>query len=100
MLPDFVAVHRRALTALDVLTPSERECLAAKFMALRNLPAEEWARQGVRQTQPPIHVVRVTNNLLVFFSVLPEDRFLIQDFVRQETLDRFFTHPQKPVVQT
>jgi hypothetical protein len=32
--------------------------------------------------------------------VLPDNRFLIQDFVRQETLDRFFTTPAAPVPQT
>jgi hypothetical protein len=100
MLPDFVAVHRRALTALDALSPSEHECLAAKFSALQNLPAEEWNRQGVRQAKPPVYVMQVTNNLLVFFSALPENRFLIQDFVRQETLDRFFAQEQKPLVAT
>jgi hypothetical protein len=100
VLPDFIAVHRRASTALDALSPCERQCLTTKFLALRALPAEEWSRQGVHQVNAPVHYLRVTNNLLVFFSSLPELRFLIQDFVRQETLDRFFTAPQEPVPQT
>jgi hypothetical protein len=100
MLPDFVIVHRRASTALDALSKSERDAIAAMFAALRDLPSKEWAREGVYQPSATIPFVRVTPNLLVFFSVLPDGRFLIQDFVRQETLDRFFATPQEPVTQT
>jgi hypothetical protein len=100
MLPDFLGVHRRASTALDALSRAERDSLAAKFTALRGLPVEEWAREGVQQLNAPVHFVRLTANLLVFFSVLPEGRFLIQDFVRQETLDRFFASPHQEVAQT
>jgi hypothetical protein len=42
MLPDFVAVHRRATTALETLSHAERDSLAAKLTALHNLPASEW----------------------------------------------------------
>ena len=101
MLPDFVTVHRRASTAFDVLSEAERDNLAAKFTALHGLPAKGWAQQGVRQTQTkdPWYVVQVTSSLLAFFSVLPDERFLIEDFVRQELLDRYFSSPAKPVAQ-
>jgi hypothetical protein len=100
MLPDFVAVHRRASTALDALLQREHDCLAAKFTALRDLPATEWAKEGVREQNGSVRRVPVTGDLFALFSVLPDHRFLIQDFVRQETLDRFFTASAAPVPQT
>ena len=100
MLPDFVTVHRRASTALDALSQRERDCLAAKFTALRDLSAAEWAKEGVREQNGSVRRVRITGDLFALFSVLPDNRFLIQDFVRQETLDRFFTASVAPVPQT
>jgi hypothetical protein len=100
MLPDFVVVHRRALTALDILSEAERTALAAKFTALHNLPATDWAREGVLRAKPPVHFVRVDDNLVAFFSQLPDGGFLIEDVVRPETLERFFGATYEPVPQT
>jgi hypothetical protein len=99
MLPDFVAVHRRASTAFDALSPAERDRVAATFAALRDRPAEEWPREGVHPSNGSVQFVRATPNLLVFFSVRPGGRFLIEDFVRQETLDRFFGTPHEPAAK-
>jgi len=90
MLPDFIEVHRRAGTAFDLFPEGERKSIAAKFTALHNLAPEEWDREGVQRRDRPVHLVPVTAEHLAFFSVLPDGRFLIQDFVSQEFLNRYF----------
>jgi len=100
MLPDFVEIHERAFPALGFLSSAERAGVTAKFIALRHLPFEEWSREGVRQAKAPVYTLRVPPKLVVFFSVLPGDRFLIEDFVNKERLETYFSWPQEPVAQT
>ncbi|MCI0465039.1 MAG: hypothetical protein L0Z62_49595 [Gemmataceae bacterium] len=100
-LPDFVTVHRRALTPLDVLKPAERESLGTKFAALHSLPVERWSEVEARRLKPEdsTYVVRVTPQLLAFFSPQPGGGFLIEDFVRPELLERYFAPSRESVGQ-
>jgi hypothetical protein len=102
MQPDYVTVHRRALSAVDLLSPEERQAVWRKFAALRELPGERWSQERVRRTKPDgqVFVVPVTPNLLVFFSILPENGFLIEDFVRPGRLEQFFGRHPESVPQT
>jgi hypothetical protein len=97
VLPDNVTIDRRALLAFDSLTPQEQEAVASKFRALAKAPVEEWGRLGVRQLDHSdwTHFLAVDSSLRVFFSVEAES-FIIQDFVRQETLDRYFRPAATP----
>lgn len=90
-IPGFVDVHPRALAAFQSLPDEERAKVAERFQAIRPLPPERWAHQGVRplKDDPNVYLSPVGPSLLLFFSVTT-DGFLIEDFVRQETLDRFF----------
>ena len=99
LLPDYLSIHRRADPALYSLSPAERESLLAKFAALRNLPPERWAEQGVRKLRPdnPLRLVPFTSELLVFFTPQPEGGFLIEDFVSQGFLDLHARTTQVPV---
>jgi hypothetical protein len=102
MQPDYVTVHRRALSAVDLLSPEEREAVWGKFATLRELPGERWPQEGVRRTKPDgqVFVAPATPDLLVFFSVEPENGFLIEDFAPPGRLEYFLgTHPES-VAQT
>jgi hypothetical protein len=48
-------------------------------VGVRRLDDEAWT-----------HLLRVTTSLLLFFSV-HDGQFVIEDFVRQATLDRYFS---------
>jgi hypothetical protein len=104
MLPDFVDVHYRASTALDRLTPDQFEAVTVKFTTLRQLPVEDWQREGVRLVKAPVYAVRLARgDLNVFFSPQPQGRFLIEDFASQERLDwvaESFARSQKQVSPT
>jgi hypothetical protein len=95
--PDYVTVHRRALSAVDLLAPEEQRAVWGKFAALRELPAERWPQEGVRRTKPddPVFVMPATPNLFVYFSVVPDNGFVLEDFVRPGRLEHFLgTHPE------
>jgi hypothetical protein len=94
-----VNVHRRATTAVDLLSASERESLFARLEALKGVPADLWAEQGARRLEPnePDYLVRVTSDLLALVSADGPGRLTLQDLVRQERLDRFFTARRESV---
>jgi hypothetical protein len=100
MLPDFITIHQRALPAFDIISAGERDAVVTKITALRDLPKAQWATEGVHRGKGPVYFMTVGEDLVVFFSVLPDRRFVIEDFVRQETLERFFATSQKSAAQT
>jgi len=102
MAPDFVSIHRRALPAVDLLSEVEREAVWQKFRILHTLPRDRWASEGVRRASgdPVIYLVNATPSRVVFFSVPADGAFLLEDFVRQEMLDRYFRKPAESGVLT
>jgi hypothetical protein len=92
MKPKFVTIHRRAELTVDRLKPKERRAVWEKFKTLRNLPPERWPEEGVRRTkpdEPPVFIVPVTPDLFVYFSVVPENGFVLEDFVSRGRLEFF-----------
>jgi hypothetical protein len=100
MPPDFITIHNRALAAFDIISGAEREATVAKLTALRDLPRAQWAKEGVRRGKGTVYHMTVGEDLVVFFSVLPDRRLVIEDFARQAMLDQFAATPPQPAAKT
>lgn len=95
-----LTIQSRARGAFESLSPEDRDAVQAKFLALSQTPSIDWPAHGVRRLDDPwTYVARVTDSLLAFFTT-DAGRFQIEDFVRQETLDRYFTPRKTPVGQS
>ena len=101
MQPEFVRLHRRVVASITTLEPTEREALWRKLTALHNLPPDRWSEEGVTLLpgDDQVYFVPVTDSLRTFISRMPEGGILIEDFVRQEFLDRYFGQSKEPVQQ-
>jgi hypothetical protein len=100
MPPDFITIHNRALAAFDIISGGEREAVVAKLTALRELPRAQWTKEGVRRGKGTVYHMTAGEDLVVFFSVLPDRRFVIEDFARQERLDLFSATRPQPADKT
>jgi hypothetical protein len=79
------------------MSADESQHLLAKVKVLLQTPVEGWTTLGARRLNddPWGYLLPVTGSLLVFLS-RDGDRLVIEDFVRQETLDRFFAARKAP----
>ena len=87
-----VTVHHRARIAVDAISDSEREAVFQALEALSAVPPEQWPQPEPQRldTKPPVYALRVTPELDVFFSLTEPGHLQIEDFVRPETLERYF----------
>lgn len=85
-------VHRRARLAFDDLTASERKALEERIAPLADLPAEKWSStKAVRlDTSQPLYLLRIDDSLRALVRPGRGGQPEIVDFVRHETLERFF----------
>ena len=87
MLPDFVDVHRRALSSVSLLTQTELDAVVAKFNVLHRLPVDQWKSHGVHVSRGSLFVFQPTSDLLTFFSMQEGGRFLVEDVVSRELVE-------------
>lgn len=87
-----VSVDLSALIATSQMPPAERQRLFHVLRELTNKSPEQWPSDNVRRlaTSEPTYLLRFDDQVRVFFRPDGEGRIAIVDFVRQETLDRFF----------
>src|SRR5437763_576589 len=99
-LPEYIQVDGRARIALESLPDTELTKVVERFDALRRYPEQQWPSLGARRLPEDgsTYVLRVSERLLLFFTA-HGDHFRIEDFVRQETLDRYFTPRPTPAEQ-
>lgn len=98
-LPEWVDVESGAIPAWDLLPPREKKQVAKRFQRLRRLPPERWNKAGavrLKDTEP-IYLLRITPEWVLFFRAEEghERQFVIENFARQEMLDRYFSVPKE-----
>src|SRR4051794_8687529 len=100
MLPDYLTINSRAVTAFDMLPERERCQVLAGFQKLHGTPPERWEELGVRRIDDESwpYILIANDSLRVFFSVT-SDQFVIEDFVRREYLERYFSPRKEPATQ-
>jgi hypothetical protein len=94
-----VTVHRRARIAVDLLSDAERKAVFQTLETLSTVPPEQWPQPEPQRlkAKPPLYALRVTPDLDVFFSITEPGQLLIEDFVRPETLERYYKpHVKSP----
>jgi len=86
------SVDLSALIATSQMPPAERQRLFHLLGELAKRPPEQWPSDNVRRlaTPEPTYLLRFDDQVRVFFRPDGEGRIAIVDYVRQETLDRFF----------
>lgn len=99
-LPEWVTLNSGAIPAWISLPTAEQKHVAERLQHLRRLKPEEWTKAGIRRVDDsvPTYLLRVTSELMLFFK--PEEggiRLEIENFARQETLDRFFATRKESV---
>lgn len=87
--------HGRALPGYGVLTSEERDALEKVIAPLAKLPVNRWPEAGaVRlKSAEPLFFVRVDDSLRAIIQPTQNGQPEILDFVRHETLQRFFKEP-------
>jgi len=96
-LPEWVDVEGGAIPGWHSLPPSEKKRVVKRFHRLRHLPPERWNKAGAARLKDaePTYLLRVTPEWVLFFRVEEGRQFVIEDFARQEMLDRFFSAPKE-----
>jgi hypothetical protein len=86
-----VLIHRRAQPLFDTLPERERRALISAVAGLRGVDREHWPSEQARPLEgvDGVYVVRVTPDLSVLVSQVPEKRVQITDIVRDAALDQF-----------
>jgi len=104
-LPAWVTLNSGAIPSWISLPPAEQKHVAERVQNLRGLlnKPEKWSEAGIRRVDDstPTYLLRVTPELMLFFK--PEEggtRLEIENFARQETLDRFFATRKEPAGQS
>jgi len=84
-------LHRRALGALNELTPDEKAQVMEKLALLLDVPPAEWpAAQAKRfQGDQSLYLVRVNDSLRIIIRAAEGQRPEVMDVVRHETLESF-----------
>jgi hypothetical protein len=103
-LPKWVEIDRGAIPAWNTLPDSERKQVIERLEFLRRLPPKNWAEDEARQLKAAegTYLARVNPSLLLLFLFRAEDggQFVIENFIRQETLDRYFVPSKAPAARS
>lgn len=89
--------HRRALMALQQLPDAEQNQVRERLTVLFEIPVEQWPAVWAKRLQedPPLYLVRISDDLRAFVQVedgrIPE----VVDIVRRETLEAFAKAAEK-----
>jgi hypothetical protein len=77
------------------LKPAERKALDMAIASLVDLPEKDWPAKGaIRLALPkPTFMLKLGPSLRAFVRPNPGGKPIVQDFVNQETLDRYFKPP-------
>jgi hypothetical protein len=86
-----VLVHPRASIAVDAISAVERKAILDGLTALARIPLDEWEKHRVhRLDEVPAHfVLRTPPDLVTFFTLTPEGKFVIEDILREAALEQF-----------
>jgi len=92
-LPEWVTLNSGAIPSWISLPTTEQKHVAESLERLRREKRERWIEMGVRRLDDsePTYLLRVSPELVLYFKLEDDGPLVvIENFARQETLDRFF----------
>jgi hypothetical protein len=90
-------IHRRALAALNQLTPEEQAQVQERLAGLVDTPADQWPAALAKRLpgDPSLYLVRVDDSLRAIVRGADGQQPEVLDIVRHETLQSFAPRPGK-----
>jgi hypothetical protein len=94
LIADNVALDASAIIAMSMIPSDVRTHIVTTLVRLAALPVEQWPTDQVRRHHriDGLYILHAPDDLRVFFRRNEDGTITIEHLMRQETLDRYFSH--------